>query len=285
MRMKSATAMLLPKTYEDVWYRGESYAQKLKVKVTKADKREVRGMVAGTTDYFTALAFSGSGLARRCTCPYNKAAARSVACKHMVALAIVWDRSRDLLAPTREEIESKTITPPFITYKDIDDAYTDPLHTDLETLRLMAGESGVWSKAHARLPLSPRFVRDIKTPLTVAEVRKATKDLVRWAGHPAYDAAFCAGEMIAGFCELLRAISLRLAATPPFVSAEILRDLQKVHYEIIGDLVEDSDGLYIFSEMHLDWLHSLLKKVRLSAEDRAPFDAKLWEYEVHRDEY
>ncbi|MES2953062.1 MAG: hypothetical protein V4674_00695 [Patescibacteria group bacterium] len=285
MRLKSAAALLLSKTYEDVWYRGAAYAAKGRVKITKSDKHEVRGMVSGTQDYFVALAFSGAGLARRCTCPYNKLASRTVACKHLAALAIVWDASRDIAPPTRDEIDSKTITPPFISYKDIDDAYTDPLHADLEVLRLMASESGVWSKAHARLPLSPRFAREAKLPLVIADVKKAVKEITRWAGHPAYDRAFCAGEMIAGFCELIRLIALRVPVTPPFVAAEILRELQKAHYALIGDLVEDSDGLYIFSEVHLDWMHMLLKKVRLPAEDRAPFDAKLWEYEIHKDEY
>lgn len=285
MRLKSATSLLLPKTYEDVWYRGEGYAQKGKVKVTKNDKREVRGIVSGTNDYFVALAFSGSGLARRCTCPYNKIASRSIACKHQAALALVWDKLRDIMPPTREEVESKTITPPFITYKDIDDAYTDPLHAELETLRLMASESGVWSKAHARLPLIPRISRDLKKPLELGEAKKALKEIIRWGGHPAYDRGFCAGEMIAAFCEFVRLIGIRLPVTPPFVAAEILREAQKAHYTIISDLVDDSDGLYIFSEAHLDWLHAAIGKFKVSSDDRAEFDAKLWEYEVHRDDY
>ena len=285
MRTKSATELLLPRVYEDIWYRGQAYAERSKVKVTKEDKHEIRALVSGTTDYFVGLAFSGSGLARRCTCPYMKAAAKTVACKHLVALAIIWDRKRDLVLPTREEIESETITPPFITYKDIDDAYTDPLHADLETLRLMASESGVWAKAHARLPLGPRIVRDIKTPLTTVEVRVAIKELSRWPGHPAYDHSFCSGEMIAALCELMRVVGRRAPVTPPFVAAEILRDLQKAHYKMIGEQVDDSDGLYVFSEHHLEALHGLLKKARVSVDDQAEFDAKLWEYEVHRDDY
>ncbi len=285
MKIKSAAEMLLPKTYEDVWYRGQGYVGKGKVRLTKNEKKEVRGMVAGTNDYFVALAFSGSGLARRCTCPYTKMASRSVACKHQVALALVWDATKSLIPPSREEIESKTITPPFITYKDIDDAYTDPLKADLEVLRLMASESGVWSKAHARLPLIPRIARDLKKPLELAEVKKALKEVVRWGGHPAYDRAFCSGEMIAALCELGRLVATRIPVTPPFVGAEILREMQKAHFKIVSELIDDSDGLYIFSEAHMDMLHDLLAKFRLSTEEKAEFDAKLWEYQVHRDDY
>jgi len=285
MRLKSAAEMLLSKTYEDVWYRGESYAQKGKVRITKNEKKEVRAVISGTHDYFVALAFSGSGLARRCSCPYMKIASRSVACKHQVALALAWDSSRSLTAPTRDDVESKTITPPFITYKDIDDAYTDPLRADLETLRMMTSESGVWSKAHARLPLIPRIARDPKKPLELAEVKRALKEIVRWGGHPAYDRAFCSGEMIAALCELSRLVATRVPATAPFICAEILREIQKTHFKIVTELIDDSDGLYIFSEAHLDGLHALLKKFRVFPEDKAEFDAKLWEYEVHRDDY
>lgn len=284
MPTKAASELLLPKTYEDVWYRGEAYVERSLIRVAKRDKREIRAVVQGTAEYIVSLSYSGGGLIRKCTCPYVAAGARSPACKHMVAVAIVWDEARQLERPTREDIETKTITPPLVSRFDIERAFQDPLKANLEVLRLAASENTPGRNPHARLPLAPPLSQE-KEPLEISEIKRAIRSIIRWARVPGYDSYLCSGEMIAAFCELMRAARTRLPITPPLIAADILRELQKGHYQIILSEIDNSDGFHIISEAHLEDFRDAIKRQKISKEDVPFLEQKLWNYDVNRDKY
>lgn len=287
MTLQSACEYILPKTYEDVWYRGEVYVERNLITLAKQDKREARAVVRGTQEYITSLRFSGTTLLKKCTCPYaQQGSTRSPACKHMVALAIVWDEARHLDRPTREQIETDTIPPPLVSRFDIERALQHPTKANLEILRL-ASSSHEWHKPHARLPLVPLFSRETNEALSRGEIRKITREFLRWTKLPSYDPYHCAGEMIAGLCEVLRVAVSRVKATDAILAADILLDLQQLHRTMIKNLVDDSDGFHQFSEAHLDALRDTIKRerIRVAKSDLQFFEQKIWNYDVAREEY
>ena len=84
MQIKSATELLLNKTYEEVWYRGQKYADGGRVKIVEADEKEVEAVVERTRGCVVRLKFVANGIKLDCNCPYPKGL-----CKHMVAVAIL----------------------------------------------------------------------------------------------------------------------------------------------------------------------------------------------------
>ena len=276
MIARPACEYLLSKTYEDVWYRGEVYAERGLVNVAHKTNKEIRAVVRGGAEYITSLSFSHTTLIRKCTCPYAlQNGARSPACKHMVALAIIWDEARHIERPTREQIETETIPPPLVSRFDIERAEQNPLKANLEILRL-ASSSGQWQHAHARLPLAPSSV----------DITKATREFLRWSKLASYDSYHCAGEMIAAFCELMRSLIASTNDAKPLLLADTLLNAQELHSRIVQKLIDNSDGFHSFSEAHLDAFRDAIKKERnrLHASDIQLFEQKLWNYDVHRND-
>ncbi len=278
--MKSAARLLLNKTYKDVWYRGEEYTNTGKVSIVKHTEKDVEGVVHGTKRYVVDLKFAGGGIHRECTCPSSYEV-----CKHIVAVAILWDRVRNISKPVNEEVESLAIASHLITRSKINALYQDPLHADLEVLRKAAEERGSWSRPHARLPRMPRFSTDEKEPLTIQEGRRAFREIKRWAERRTYDDYFCAGEMVAALCEVLRLIKKRLPAASPLVAAETLCDAQRFQYILTMELIDDSDGLHVFNEAHLDDIYRELTKISVAEQEQGAFGQKLMEFNQHRDDY
>lgn len=284
--MKSATEMLLNKTFEEIWHRGEKYTDGGKINILNSTDKEVEAEAIGTKRYTVNLKFSGNGISRKCTCPYtDRSSSYRPICKHMVGVAILWDEMRGIPRPMIEEIESYTIPPPLVTRSQIDAIWRDPLNADLEILRIAAEERGTWSRPHSRLPNMPNFDTNENKPLTIKEVKKAFQEIKRWAGRRAFDPYFCAGEMTAAFCEVLRIVKKRVAVTSLIVSAQILREAQKFHYTLVMELIDDSSGHWQFNEAHLNDLYESLKKITVTDNERETFEQKLQEFDDHSDEY
>jgi hypothetical protein len=203
----------------------------------------------------------------------------------MIAAAILWDEARGMRRPSAEDIEKYTIPPPLVTRAQITACYDDPLHADLEVLRLASDEFALSPRPHARLPQKPALSDDATEPLTLEEVKRAFRDIEQWERRRAYDRYFCAGEMVAAFCEVLRCIHRRCDATPSLVAASILREAQKFHYTLILELIDDSEGEHVFTEAHLTEFHRLLRERTVPEGERAAFARFLQEYEDHRDNY
>lgn len=277
--MKSATRLLLDKTYKEVWRRGEDYADNNKVIIEKSDERSIETIVKGSKRYTVSLKFAGSGLSRHCTCPYI-----GDVCKHMVATAILWDKNQGINRPSKEELESYTIPSPPVARAQIMKVFNDPLNADLETLRL-ASESTGWSRPHSRLPQKPNFSDNEKKSLSVLEIKKAFQEIASWTNRKNFDPYFCAGEMIAAFCETLRAIKKRLGLTPSLIGSKVLCEAQKFHYELVTRLIDDSDGHWQINETHLDDIYEFLKKKGIGQKEKTVFAEMLQEFETNKNEY
>lgn len=286
--MQSATQLLLNKTNKEIWYRGEKYADEGKVNIVKGDDKEVEAIVRGTKRYIVNLKFAGGGISRQCTCPYaDRSSSYRPICKHMVAVAILWDEQQGLERPSKDEVESYTIAPPEISRSEITALYRDPLRADLEKLRILADETALGGRPrpHSRLPNCPKILTKESVPLTAKEVIKAFREIERWTNRRLYDSYFCAGEMVAAFCEVMRIIKKRIPATPPITVAEILREAQKFHYKLILELIDDSEGLHEFTEAYLEDIYQELKKIPVSKNEKIAFKQKLREFDKHRDDY
>ena len=283
---KSATALLLGKTYQEVWHRGEHYANGLHVAVGQLNDRLVEACVSGTKQYAVSLAFSGNGMRRQCSCPYaDGGGSPRPVCKHMVAVAILWDEQRGLERPTKATIAALAIAPPLVSRAQINRLYKDPLHEDLRWLRTLPEARGSWSRPHSQLPRMPRLDPNPTHPLTLEQARRAFREIARWANRRTYDPYFCAGEMTIAFCEVLRVMRQRLAATSVRLGTTILLEAQQFHYTLVRELIDDSDGHHVFNEAHLEALYAELRRMAHSSAERLACEDNLRQFQIHRQDY
>ncbi|MFZ5801068.1 MAG: CRISPR-associated endonuclease Cas3'' [Candidatus Omnitrophota bacterium] len=251
--MNSACNLLLKKTASEVWFRGEQYAEAGKVAFIRSDEKYVGATVSGTQEYRVHLAFAGSGISKKCDCPYSRGStSQHAACKHMVAVAVLWDEARGILRPSREAVKAETIPPPAVSRAQINALYATPLNADLQLLRIAVDERGRWSRPHSRLPDKPDFMLSPRAPLDRKEIRHAFSMMRSWTRRGAYDPYFCAGEMVAAFCEVLRVAKNRLASSSALSAAQVLREAQGFNRRLMTELIDDSDGLHAFTEAHLE---------------------------------
>ena len=256
---KSYTRALLYRVTQETWARGERYAQEGRVGALEEIPKGFRATVRGTKSYTAELSWRGIGLSKKCDCPVSQG---RNPCKHLIALAITADQSLGISPPDAEEVERDAIPPPLVSRSDIMAMYEDPLHVDLVTLRLAASEIGSWSRPHARLPDAPKTADS--GPLTLKETKRALKEIERWSRHRNYDPYFCAGEMMAGFCHLVRVCQQRTSETPPETLLEILELTVPFHRRLVVELIDSSEGLHQFGEAHLqDWMGAL--RIRFGA--------------------
>lgn len=246
---QSYARALLYRVTQETWRRGEQYAQQERVGSLEPIPKGFRAVVRGTQAYTAELAWRGTGLSKKCTCP---ASGGRNPCKHLIALAIIADQSLGIPPPDAEEVESEAVPPPLISRADIEAMYRDPLNVNLTTLRLAASESGSWSRPHSRLPDAPKMADS--GPLSVGEIKQALKEIERWSRHRNFDPYFCAGEMMAGFCHLLRVVEQRAHETLPEVMTEVLEKAAEFHRRLVFELIDDSEGVHQFGEAHLQAL-------------------------------
>ena len=283
--LDSAAHAILNKVPTEIWHRGEAYAAKGKVFVKSWDQKGIEATVAGTLSYEVFLRHAGGGFTRQCNCPYSGgASSKGRICKHIIAVALIWDDLLGFNRPNRQMVENLTIPPPKVSRQQIKSLFADPLHADLELLRSYA-EGGNWSRPHSRLPKAPRFEKRSANPVQISEIRKAFRTIQGWVDRSLYDPYFCAGEMVAAFCEVLRIVQQRIEATPVKTAAEILIVAQQFHRTLIIELIDDSDGLHLFGEAHLDYLFEAIKGKTVPVEQLNLFEKKLQVFESGREVY
>ncbi len=257
----SACNMLLVRTTISVWKKGEDYEKTKKVKLIEYDERYVIAQAQGTSVYQVELQFRSGGISKKCNCFYsNDKPARHPPCKHIIATAILWDEARGLRRPEQDIVEKYAIPPPLITQNQLMKAYDDPLNADLNVLRVASDVFALSPRSHAKLPDCPKFSFDPKKPIEDEEVASAMGEIHSWTGRRDYDMYFCAGEMEAAFSELVRRIIKRATATPAIVLAGNLLDLLQFHEDMMMNMVDSSDGGYVFGDAHLDDLFQHLKQ-------------------------
>lgn len=276
--MEPACDLLLYRTRQETWKNGQRYEKDGKVQILNWTPKLIEAIVSGTKDYSVKLEPRSGGLSRKCSCPVNDF------CKHMVAVAITWDKLQGLSPPSTAEIEDISIPPPLVSYSDIQEAYKDSLNANLDTIRIAADEFGFTPRPHARLPNKPNFSENELSPVTLLETKKAFSEIKSWSRKYKYDWYFCAGEMVAAYCEVIRAILKRADVSNTLELARILRDAQKFHYILVQELIDDSDGLHEFTEAHLNALHKKLKSGNMDHKNSG-LTGLLKEFEEHKDDY
>lgn len=242
--MKSVARILLSRTTEVIWYRGEEYADKGRVKIVRYDDKEIKAIVMGTEKYRVSLKFVTNGIRRNCNCPYSKGI-----CKHIVATAIIWDELRGVDRPNRKEIKENSIPATSDIRSKIGVLFAKPLKADLNSIRIMVHYVAFPSKRkarHALLPNCPKISMDTKSPLEVKEVERALKEMEKWSRRSSYDRYFCAGEMAAAFCELLDVIEFRSSNSSPGEMISIMARCIEWYYKTFLDIIDGSDGVWIF---------------------------------------
>lgn len=205
--MFSYTRIILEDTEQKIYERGLDYANRNKVKLIDILNNGCSAVVSGTKKYDVHLGFSRVGSPKySCACEYfSSYNSDKITCKHIIGTALAWDRSRNVPDPDQETIKQLCIPEPDFTQKDINKAYKDPLNANLEILR--ADPTG-WMRPHARLPKKPKIC--LSNNCNFKTIRKGLSELKAWTRKYNYDYYFCAGEMIAGFCELLHWVKKNL---------------------------------------------------------------------------
>ena len=256
---KSAAEILLPRTYKEVWKRGEFYVSAKKVKIIKAHEKQVKVAVIGEKKYSVILKFSGDGIIKQCDCAYSLDGPQArPACKHMVAAAICWDESRRIIRPSKKDIDSHTLTPAPISRQGIINLFKIPLRADLDKIRIIAEYSSWRPQPHARLPNMPKISRDSRRPLKISEIKKAFSEMEKWAERSLYDPYFCAGEMSAAFCELLDVIKKRIDKTEAGEIILIIALCVDWFYRKFNKLIDGIEGVWIFPPVRIGNIVSIL---------------------------
>jgi hypothetical protein len=283
--MKSATALLLRQTDRLVWTRGEEYARSGRVEASLSDAQEVHAIVRGAEMYHVSLRFAPNGISRECDCAFFKKA--GFICKHVVAVAICWDKERGLPIPDSSQIEAVAPQRSTVSKRDIDLLFKKPLQADLALVRILpeATAMGGRSRPHSKLPEAPRAMSVISKLLGRSEVRKCYTELKSWSRRQAFDPYFCSGEMISAFCQVLRIVGEHLSRTPPLVAVQILLDSQAFHKSLVTELVDDSLGLYAISEAHLDEICERIRRINVVGDEALRVEELLKEFERNRGDY
>lgn len=266
MNMESASDFILYRCNQEVWRRGEAYVRAGAVELGEWNDKQVLAVVHGSGDYLTGLTFRGGGISRRCNCPF-----KGDFCKHMVAVAIIWDEKRGFKAPSPDEVEAESIPPPLVTRHDINRMYKDPLHADLTIMRIAPDEIGNWHRPHKTIPASPKIINNPNVPLDLEEIKQAAKQFKQWTRASNFDPYFCAGEVVAAFCTFVRTIIQRVPATHSTVLVDVLLSLEDLHQEIILEMIDDSEGLHLFGSVHLEELYDKIDSTIQSAVKRNDF--------------
>ena len=197
----SFARIILSDTDIDIYDRGLEYFKKKKVFFKNIGNAGCTAEVQGTQNYEVKLEFHKIVSPKySCNCPFFQT--HSKICKHIIAASIAWDAQRNVPMLEEDLVESACLAPSKITRRDITKAFNNPLEANLEIIRRATDEMGNWSRPHAQLPLRPRVCeKKLENPI---QFEKALQEIESWYSRDKYDYYFCAGEMVAGFCEVMR---------------------------------------------------------------------------------
>jgi hypothetical protein len=276
----------MKKVGREIWRRGEQYALASRVEITSHDDKQILAVVRGTDRYKVSIKFAPNGISQNCDCPYYSG--QGYVCKHIVAVAIVWDGKRGISPPADEMVEMATVPPPKLSRRDISELFRRPLDVDLEQVRMLADVTALGGRGrpHSELPQRPKkLITGADVPLTAGEIRACLTEIRSWSRRKSFDPYFCAGEMVAALCELLRLVVIRLPVSNKAEAVQILMNLQKFNREMVTEMIDDSQGNRVFSEAHLDDLHDSLKGIDRDDPDYELVHRQLKVYEKNRGEY
>lgn len=259
--MKSSLSYsILENITEDIFWRGFEYSKKHKVGEIKESEKNLIGFVHGSELYTVEFRQGPKYLKAYCDCPYFRS--NQDYCKHIAAVAIAQDSSKNLKLPSEKEVSELAIEVVSNFSQKINQMFDHPLKADLEFLA-KASDYSSWTRPHAQIPLNSTIVWT-SLELTGKDVVNGLAKIKRFANIRRYDMYFCAGEISAVFAKSLDAIIFRFSFTPLKTAIEIFKEVVKFYYEDYLQMIDGSDGVWEIPQARLPLMFSLLKEKGLS---------------------
>lgn len=259
--MKSSLSYsIIANITEDIYWRGFDYFKKHKVGEIKESEKNLISFVHGSELYNVEFRQGPKYLKAHCDCPYFRS--NQDYCKHIAAVAIARDLSKNLQLPSEKEISELTTEVVSNFSQKVNQMFEHPLKADLEFLA-KASDYSSWTRPHAKIPLNSR-IDWISSELSKKEVLNGLTKIKRLTNTKKYDMYFCAGEISAVFAKSLDAIIFRISFTSLKTTTEIFKEVVKFYYESYLQMIDGSDGIWQIPQARLPVIFSLLKAKGLS---------------------
>lgn len=259
--MKSSLSYsVLKNITEDIFWRGFDYSKKHKVGAIEESEKNLISFVHGSELYTVEFRQGPKYLKAYCDCPYFRS--NKDYCKHIAAVAIARDSSKNLQLPSEKEVSELTIEVVNNFSQKANQMFEHPLKADLEFLA-KASDYSSWTRPHAKISLSSA-IDWVSLEISKKEVLNGLARIKRLTNLRRYDMYFCAGEISAVSAKSLDAIIFRLSFTPLKTAIEIFKETVKFYYEDYLQMIDGSDGIWKIPQARLLVIFSLLKEKGLS---------------------
>lgn len=254
---------ILENITEDIFWRGFDYFKKQKVGEIKESEKNVLGFVHGSELYTVEFRQGPKYLKAYCDCPYFRS--NKDYCKHIAAVAITRDSSKDLKLPSEKEVSELAVEVVSNFSQKVNQMFEHPLKADLEFLA-KASDYSSWTRPHAKIPLNST-IDWVSLELSKKEAVNGLAKIRRLANLRRYDMYFCAGEISTVFAKSLDAIIFRLSFASLKTAVEIFKEVVKFYYEDYLQIIDGSDGVWQIPQARLPVVFSLLKDKGLSKKE------------------
>lgn len=262
--MKSSLSYsILENITEDIFWRGFDYFKKHKVGEIKESEKNLISFVHGSGLYTVEFRQGAKYLKAYCDCPYFRS--NKDYCKHIAAVAIARDSSKNLQPPSEKEVSELAIEVISNFSQKINQMFEHPLKADLEFLAKASNYSS-WTRPHAQIPLNSA-IKLVSLELTRKEVVNGLAKIKRLANIRRYDMYFCAGEISSVFAKSLDATVFRISFTPLKIAIEVFKEVVKFYYENYLQMIDGSDGIWQIPQARLLVIFSLLKEKGVSKDE------------------
>lgn len=256
----SLSQSIIENVTEAIYYRGLEYADQGKVKELEEQEKKLVATVVGSKNYEVEFRQGPVHTKGYCSCPYQLA--NQDYCKHIIAVAIAWDRSRGKDIPTDEIVKSQTIEIDYGFGAKVDAMYDNPLEADLRFLATASEYSSWGVRPHAKLPLVSTLAESVE-PLTLKEVKTAFNKIERFTNRATYDYYFCAGEVSAILSMTYDVLVSRLKSTEYLSGHQIVLESIVFYYNVYLQSIDSSDGVWSIPKARLPLMISQLVKMGL----------------------
>lgn len=268
----SLSHYLIENVVESIYYRGLDYADQGRVSQLQEHEKKLTARVGGSQTYDVEFRQGPIHVKGYCTCPYRQS--NPDYCKHIIAVAIVWDRQQGKALPTEEMIKNQTIEVDYGFGVKVDAMYNNPLEADLQFLA-QASEYSAWGvRPHAKLVIASTLA-DTLEPLTLKEVNHAFRAIDRLTRRSNFDPYFCAGELSAILSMTYDVIARRLKLTEYQLARQIVIESIVFFYDNYLQSIDGSDGVWMIPKARLPKMVHLLARLGLDADGLSDLGDKL----------
>lgn len=252
----SLTRYILDNITEEIYKRGIQYASSGRVGQLKEMDNKLIASVAGSEIYRIEFNQGPKYIKAYCDCP--DAESNDDYCKHIAAVAIVYDQSHGENLPSSEDINNLTIEVDRDFWKKIEEMFKNPLEADLKLLAVASDYSSWGVKPHAKISVHPT-IKKIEKNLTTQGVIKGFGSISKIMAKSNFDHYFCAGEISAVFAETLDAVIFRLDYTQARIALKIFELCAVFYYEYL-ESIDGSDGIWQIPQARLPAIYKKLKE-------------------------